>query len=519
MYSPAMKYAFEDCLLDLDACELRRADVVTPVEPQVFALLRLLVENRDRLVSRDEIIERVWDGRFISEAAVSSRIKSARQAIGDDGRAQRLIRTHHGLGFRFVGEVRAVARPAAASPAPAPEIVAGPAQPSIAILPFSMIGQPGAHASVAEGLPHDLIVELSRLRWLFVIARGSSFRFREADIPGGRVRAALGVRYCLSGVVQVEGAHLRVRVELCDAGEGRVVWSDAYAGEVGDVHEIRERIARGVTTAAELHIPVAEAQRALKAPENFDAWSAYHLGLRQMYRFDRGGVERAAALFEKAVALEPGFARAHAGLSFAHFERAFLSFAPDRNEAAELARRCAENGMELDPLDPFCNLMLGRAGWLTNDLEGALPWLDRAVALNPNYAQGKYSNAWTRTLLGEAGEARALVDAAMGLSPLDPLLYGMLGVRALWHLSHDEPIEAALWGERAARAPGAHALIELIAGVSHALAGNLPRAQAWAASARARHPGLSGSDFLVAFPFRDDAARERSRRALERLGL
>jgi len=514
-----MTYAFADCRLDLEACELTRGGVLTPIEPQVFALLRLLVENRGRLVSRDELIDRIWGGRIVSDAAVSSRIKSARQAIGDDGEAQRLIRTHHGLGYRFVGEVQASGAAAIPSFAPPPVIAHDTAQPSIAILPFSAIGPPGLQAGVAEGLAHDLIVELSRLRWLFVIARGSSFQFGEADVSAGRVRAALGVRYALCGTLQIEGARLRVRVELSDAADRRVVWSDAYVGDLGAIHEIRERIARAVATAVELQIPVAEAQRALTAPENLDAWSAYHLGLRQMYRFDRDGVARAAALFQQAIAREPGFARAHAGLSFAHFETAFLRFAEDRARATDQARRCAETGLELDPLDPFCNLVMGRAAWLTGDLEGALPWLDRAVELNPNYAQGKYSNAWTRTLLGETGQARDLVDAAMGLSPLDPLLYGMLGVRALWHLSQDEPEAAALWGERAARAPRAHALIELIAGVGQVMAGDLERARAWASSALARHPGLNASDFLEAFPFRNDAVRERSRQALGRLGL
>jgi len=514
-----MIYAFGDFRLDLDACELSRGGVPVALEPQVLAVLKLLVENRGRVVTRDQILQEVWGGRIVSDAALSSRIKSARQAIGDDGASQRLIRTHHGLGFRFVGEAQAIAPAAApagaADEAPRPE----PARPSIAVLPFSCGRPDGPGAGVAEALPHDLIVELSRLRWLFVIARGSSFQFRGADVPAGRVRAALGVRYVLTGAVRVEAGRLEAQVELCDAAEGRVLWGDRYAGELGAVHEIRRAIAQAVVTAVELQIPVAEAQRALKSPQNLDAWSAYHLGLTEMYRFDRQGTARAAALFEQALAREPGFARAHAGLSFAHFEAAFLRFADDRAAAVTLARRSAERGLELDPLDPFCNLVMGRAAWLTGELERALPWLDRAVELNPNYAQAKYSSAWTRTLLGEAGEGRALADAAMRLSPLDPLLYGMFGVRALSHLVTGETAEAAAWGERAARAPRAHPLIELIAAVGLALGGDEARARAWAGSARARRPGLSGAEFMEAFPFRDGPARQRIGEALQRLGL
>jgi len=516
-----MIYTFGDLLLDVGARELRRGDEIVRLEPQVFDLLRLLVENRERVVSRDEIIERIWDGRIVSDAAVSSRVKSARQAIGDDGVRQQLIRTHHGVGFRFIGQM--VGREHATSvDAPAPQSwkeSSALSPPSIAVLPFQLIGVAGPYAAVADALPHDLIVELSRLHWLTVIARGSSFQFRGPDAAAGKVKAALGARYALTGAVEIAGQRLRASVELSDTDDGAIIWCEAYSGEVGAVHDIRSGIATAVVAALELQIPWAEARRALTAPKNLDAWAVYHLGLAQMYRFDRQGVDRAADLFQQAVSREPGFARAHAGLSFAHFEGAFLGFAADRTAAVEQARRFAEASVSLDPLDPFCNLVMGRAAWLTGDLEAALPWLDRAVELNPNYAQGKYSNAWTRTLLGEGANGQSLVDAAVALSPLDPLLYGMLGVRAFSHMVLDEPAEAARWGERAARAPRAHPLIELIAAVGHGLNGDAARADAWAASALARQPGLRRQVFFEAFPFRDAATRAKIDRVLRRMAL
>jgi tetratricopeptide (TPR) repeat protein len=262
-----------------------------------------------------------------------------------------------------------------------------------------------------------------------------------------------------------------------------------------------------------------EARRALNSPRNLDAWSAYHLGLHHMYRFTRDGAGLAATYFTQALELEPSFARAHAGLSFTHHEGAFLRFAPDTAEAAMLARRCAERGLELDPLDPFCNLVMGRALWLSGDLEAGLPWLDRAVEINPNYAQGQYSCAWTRAILGQSAAGRDQVDAALQLSPLDPLLYGMLAVRAFSHMALAETDQAALWGERAARAPRAHPLIELIAAVGHGLNGDDARALAWAKSALARQPSLKASDFLAAFPFRDRDMRRQVFSTLERLGL
>ncbi|MET0294579.1 MAG: winged helix-turn-helix domain-containing protein [Phenylobacterium sp.] len=513
-----MIYRFGGCSLDTDKHQLTFEGAPVAIEPQVFALLRLLIEARERLVTRDEIIDKIWNGRIVSEAAVSSRIKSARQAIGDDGAAQRLIRTLPKLGFRFVGEVAETVEPAAAPPrAETPEPVSS--RPSIAVLPFEVIGAGVGAAGLADGLPHDLIAELSRLRWLFVIARGSSFRFRPPDVDLAQVRQALGVGYCLTGSVEIGGGGMSLAVELCDARDGRAVWGERFKGPAGAVHEIREEIVRAVIAALELQIPLLEAQRArLQAPGSLDAWSAFHLGLGHLFRFTPQANAQAGQLFRRALEIDPGFARAHAGLSFVHFENAFLSFTDDASAAAELARRSAETALEHDPLDPFCNLVMGRAFWLRQDLEASLPWLDRAIELSPNYAQAVYSRAWSESLLGQGAQAQAGADAALALSPLDPLAYGMRGVRAFSHLVRDEPAAAAEWAERAARSPGAHALIEMTAAVSHQLAGDRAKALAWASAARRRHPGLGEDAYFEAFPFRHPAARSRIAQALQTFG-
>ncbi len=523
-----MIYLFEDFELDTAKVELRTKGVAIPIEPQVFALLRLLVENRDRLVTKDEIIERVWLGRIISDSAVASRIKSARAALGDDGCSQRFIRTVHGVGFRFVTDVTALAtassHEARARAGDARDRdqaqVAQTSQPSIAVLPFRFVGAAEPLSAIADALPHDLITELSRLRWLFVIARGSSFRFRGAEAEIDRVRAELNVRYCLSGVVEILNGALTVSVELCDAHGLGVVWSERFRAQLGAVHEIREEIVRAVVNALELQIPVNEARRAqLKSPENLDSWSAYHLGLHHMYRFNKADNLIATSLFERAVALEPTFARAYAGLSFTHFQDAFLRYAGNVLEAAKLAQYYAEQCLQRDPVDPFGNLTMGRAFWLRGELDGSLPWLERAATLNPNYAQAKYSRAWAEALLGSATVSQSNVDEALALSPLDPLLYGMLGVRAFSHIVLGEPDQAAEWAERAARSPGAHALIEMIAVLAYGLNGDDARAKTWAQSARARVPDLTEAAFLRAFPVRDPLTQKCISRTLEKFGF
>jgi TolB-like protein len=517
-----MKYVFGDFELDLAKVELRRGGAAVAVEPQVFALISFLIEQRARVVTKDDIIAKIWDGRAISDSAVASRIKSARQALGDDGVAQRFIRTIHGVGFRFVGDAT-VASPSiivGADPAVIDMPAVEHARPSIAVLPFRFVGAAGPQSAIAEALPQDLTTELSRLRWLFVIARASAFRFHSDNMDIDRIRDDLKVRYCLSGSIELSDRTMIVSVELSDTHDRGVVWSDRFPVSIGAVHEIREEIVRAVINALELQIPLNEARRArLKAPSDLDAWSAYHLGLQHMYRFNRADNALATTLFERAVALEPEFARAYAGLSFTHFQDSFLGYSDDQQNTAKLAERYAAQCLERDPIDPFGNLTMGRSQILRGDLESCLPWLDRANALNPNYAQAQYSRAWTQSLLGDAASSQTNVDAALALSPLDPLLYGMLGVRSFSHMVLGEADKAVEWAERAARAPSAHVLIDLIALVAHGMNGDDEKAKAWAASARRRAPSLTKDDFLRAFPFREPKTHSRVLKALERYGF
>ncbi len=525
----AMIYAFGSMELDLSRAELRDSGEPRSVEPQVFALIAYLAEHRDRLVSRDELFEKLWENRVVSDSALSSRIKSARQALGDDGRAQAIIKTVHGKGLRFVAEVRVLGAPvsvASADNGPESPLIApgttpeAPARPSIAVLPFRLIGMPGAHGAIAEGLPHELITELARLRWLFVVARGSSFRLRGEDHDPREIGRLLGVRYYLSGTVEVSASRLVVTTELVDTRGGDVVWAERYGGDVDDVHAMREEIRSSILQALEIQIPLHEAHSArLAAPDSLDAWSAYHLGLQHLYRFNRRDTERAAELFGHAVERDPAFARAHAGLSFVHFQGAFLRQADDMADAIRQARDHAQRGVDLDPLDPFVNFTMGRSYWLEGDLDRALSWLERSTSLSPNYAQGIYSRAWTEIMAGEADTGRQHVDLAMQLSPLDPLYYAMLSARGLAHVAVGDDAAAAEWAERGARAPGAHALIVMIAAAAQLLAGDEERARIWAADVRSRNPALGRSEFFGAFPMRSAFMRQRLQAALEKLGF
>lgn len=519
-YEWAMIYRFGVFELDTARVELRTAGTPSAIEPQVFALVALLVENRERLVTKDEIIEKVWDGRVISDAAVASRVKSARRALGDDGRTQRYIRTVHGRGFRFVAEAqieRDVPDLVSVDVTPAASAAAAD-RPSIAVLPLRLMGDAGRYAAIAEALPHELIAELSRLRWLFVTARGSSFRLGATVPDMDAVGRMLGVRYCLAGTLEIVRQSLAITVELVDTRDGGVVWADRMTGALDEVHELRSRVLACIIAVLEIRIPLHEASQArLRVTENLDAWSAYHLGLQHLYRFNRADNATAAALFGRAVAQAPDFARAHAGLSFVHFQTAFLRHTDDVKGETDLARRCAERAVELDPIDPFVNFTMGRTYWLVGDLDIARGWLERATSISPNYAHGIYARAWSEALAGNGRVGRELVDRAMRLSPLDPLYYAMLGTRAFSFVAEGNDVEAATWADRAARSPGAHVMIAMIAAVTHALGGDPGRAAAWAGEVRRRNPALTAADFFRSFPMQAESMRTRVAAALARL--
>lgn len=371
---------------------MRGGDAVR-LEPQVLALLIHLLRHRDRLVTKDEIAGAVWPGRAVSDASISSRVRSARQAVDDDGKAQAVIPTVHGRGFRFVAEgvetlpaqaktANDIAQPTGPQSAP----LTG--RPSIAVLPFHPLAMAPELAILAEAIPCEIIQALSCMRWLAVIARGSSFRFRQVEPNLDLVATALGVRYVLSGVIEARNKVITVTLELSDTSSNQVIWGDRLLAPIDGIDDLHSRIVADLVTALDVYIPLNEAKSArLAGIETLDAWANYHPGLQHLYRFTGDDNLRAKACFARATTLDPHFARAHAGVSFTSFLEAFLHLGPDVQAATQAACRHAERGLDLDP---FTNFTMGRSFWLTHDLDAAAGWLDRAATLNPDYAQGFY---------------------------------------------------------------------------------------------------------------------------------
>jgi TolB-like protein len=509
-----MLYRVDDYLLDLRKFELRKNAELLSVEPQVLSLIFLLVENRDRLVSKDEIIASIWGGRAISDSAISTRIKSARQLLGDDGEAQRLIRTVHGKGFRFVGQVSA--RESEVGNARPIDLL--DSKPSIAVLPFEC-SDPQL-SIISDGVPHDLIVGLSRLRSLTVIARGSTFRFRGWSGDLAQVGATLGATYCLAGTVHAAGDRVGVAVELVDTSTSSAIWGDLYEGELNKLHEVREKILAEVICALELQISRHEAEQArLRNPEDLGAWSLYHLGLQHVFRFNRADNAQGLDYFEQAAARDPAFSQAHAGISFARFQNAFMKYSDDVAQDIVEARRAAETATQLDDQDPTANLMMGRSLWLEDQLENSASWLDRAITLSPNYAQAIYSRAFTHMLMCENESGQEKARSALRRSPIDPLRYAMLSCSGFNQAILGGEAEGAVLVDQAAREPRAHVMIAVMAAICHVWAGNKQAANRWAKDIRLRDPKLTAEAFLTSFPFRDGPVRNRVEKALSGLGF
>ena len=245
----ALDFRFADFEIDIARRELRRAGAVVHIEPQVFDLLVHLIRNRDRIVSKDELIEVIWHGRIVSEAALSSRISAARRVLGDSGNDQTLIHTMYKRGFRFVGELdagvpeRVVTSDQDRSAAPADDAVKLvppaeplplPDKPSIAVLPFQNMSRDPEQEYFADGLTEDIITGLSRQRWFFVIARNSSFTYKGEAVDVRNVAAQLGVRYVLEGSVRKADNRVRVTGQLIDAANGNHLWAERYDRELAE---------------------------------------------------------------------------------------------------------------------------------------------------------------------------------------------------------------------------------------------------------------------------------------------
>jgi TolB-like protein/Flp pilus assembly protein TadD len=371
---------------------------------------------------------------------------------------------------------------------------------SVAITPFVDVS-PTTYRStrMAHALAHDVITRLAKLRSLFIIAQGSVFALHERGVGAEEAGRILNVDYVTSGTVRRDGRRFRVQIELSETRTARVIWAETFAEKCEDAFAVLDDIGDRVVAAIASEIETVERNRArLRPPNSLDAWEAYHRGLWHMYRFTRRDNDEAMGFLMTAVRLDPTFARARAGLSFTHFQNVFQGWR-SRTRETKLALDAAAQSLAIDDRDPAAHWAMGRALWLRGTQSDAIDELERAIELSPNFALGHYALAFVQAQAGDARAAIAAADHSRSLSPFDPLLFGMLGARAMALVRLGNFAEAASWAVKAAARPNAHPHIHAIAAFSLALSGSLAAAQMHAAKVRRRRPGYTVEDFLSAF--------------------
>jgi TolB-like protein len=300
---------FGDYVLDPDRRELSRGLDPIAVGPQVFDLLVYLVENRERVVSKDELLDTVWTGRIVSESTLSSHINAVRRAIGDSGGEQRLLRTVARKGFRFLSDIRQVpsstlALSAGTEPLASDDVAALaltlPDRPSIAVLPFVNLSGDPEQDYFADGMVEDIIAALSRSRWLFVIARNSSFAYKGQTVDVRRVGRELGVRYVLEGSVRKAAERVRITGQLIDATTGAHIWADRFQGALDDVFDLQDQLTESVVGAIAPHLERAEIDRAKRKPtESLDAYDYYLRGMAYLHFGTKEAITEALTLFSR----------------------------------------------------------------------------------------------------------------------------------------------------------------------------------------------------------------------------
>lgn len=390
---------------------------------------------------------------------------------------------------------------------------------SIAVMPF-VDSSPATdiRGGAADALAHDVITRLAKLRCLFVIAQGTVFALHERHIGPEEAGRMLNVDYVVSGSVRRDGKRLTVTVELVETRTARIIWAEVFNHKPDDAFLVLDEIGNRIVASIANEIETVERKRAiLKPPNSLDAWEAHHRGLWHMYLFNKPDNERARHFFEKAVQLDPTFARAYAGLSFTHFQNAFQGWAK-REPEIDRAFKAAGHSLMVDDRDPAAHWAMGRALWLRGRHDQSVIELERAIDLSPNFALGHYTLAFVQSQTGDPLAAIASSDHSRDLSPFDPLLFGMLGARAVALVRLGRFEEAADWAIKAAARPNAHPHILAIAAYSLALAGSLDDARAYAAAIHKTLPRYNLADFLDAFRF-DPPGAALFRKGAKRIGM
>jgi TolB-like protein len=400
-----LRYLFEEYAFDTGRRELYRGADIVSVAPQVFDLLDYLIRNRERVVSKDELINAVWNGRIVSDAALTTRLNVARSAIGDSGEEQRLIKTLPRKGFRFVGTVQeaqmaAIAVGSAPSPLSAPHL-------SIVVLPFANIGDDPDQAYFVDGVTESLTTDLSRISGSFVIGRHTAFTYKGKAVDVKQIGRELNVRYVLEGSVQRSGTRLRVNVQLIGSETGNHLWAERFDKPIADLFGMQDEIVSRLANTLNAQLIVVEARRAERTPHPnavdlyFQGAACWHKGMTPEY------MERARGFFERALALDPENIEALVGMATVDAMSVAAIIAGDPPSRLAAAETAVIKALSLAPQHALAHAVLGFIQILTNRATQGIAECARALALDHNLAIAHGWIGLAKMYIGSSEETEA----------------------------------------------------------------------------------------------------------------
>jgi TolB-like protein/cytochrome c-type biogenesis protein CcmH/NrfG len=525
-WNDGVQFLFSNYVLDPGLSELTRDGEAVPVEPQVFDLLAYLIESRERVVTKDDLIARIWGGRAVSESTLTSRINAARKAVGDTGKDQAVIRTIARKGFRFVGDVHVQGTGPARSRGPLDQPGEPPPSPlpaldrtAIAVLPFANLSGEPEQEYFSDGISEDIITALSKLRWFYVIARNSSFIYKGKSVHHKQIGEELGVSYVVEGSVRKDGDQVRITAQLVDVVTSSQLWGERYDRGLADVFAVQDEITQAVVAAIEPQLYAAEDFRARrKAPDNMAAWDLVMRALSHYWRVTQQDNLVAQALLEKAIAVDPGYGQALSLLAACHTFAAHMGW-EEMSRAVPVAEQAALAAIRADSEDAWAHYALASVYLFTRRFDDCIAEFELALRLNPNFspARGIYGVALSYRGRWEEGDRAA--RQALRFSPRDPFAAIYCGVAAYCQYIGRNYQEAIRLSREALRHRsdfvGAHRVLTAAAGMS----GQQDVARAAMIELRRAQPNISLSWIASSMPCESDAEREHYLEGFRRAGL
>jgi TolB-like protein len=493
----AVPFLFEDYTFDSCRRELRRGAELVPITPQVFDLLDYLIRNRERVVSKDDLISAVWNGRIVSDAALTTRLNAARTAIGDSGEKQRLIKTLPRKGFRFVGavqEAQTVAVEPVGSVARSSETTPTPVSPphlSIVVLPFVNLSGDPEQEYFVDGVTESLTTDLSRISHSFVIGRHTAFTFKGKPVDMRKLGRELNVRYVLEGSVQRGGERIRVNVQLVDAESGNHLWAERFDKPIADVFDMQDEIVSRLANTLNTQLIEAEARRAERTlhPDALDLCfrgrACFHKGLTNEY------LAQARGFFERALAIDPNSIGALLGTAVVDFNIGVNFFTEDRAVPLAAAEAAAIKALSLAPQHARAHLYLGAVHIYTARAAQGIAECEQALALDRNLTGAHALIGIAKHFLGRSDETEAHIRDALRLSPRDIFAHRWMmfaGVAELWR---GEDAEAVVWLRRSIEVNRNFPLAHFHLSAALALLGPTHEARAAAKDGMALDPGFT----------------------------